>query len=398
MEDPTLEIAVILVAAVAAQLLAAQFHLPAIVPLLAAGVLLGPYVADVIDPGQLLGDLLDPVVALAVGAILFDGALRLHRRDLEHGVGGVVLRLVTLGVAITWGLAAAGAGLLLGIDHRVAIVLGAVLTLSGPTVVLPLLEYIRAKPRPDAVLRWEGILVDPIGAILAVLAYHAVISGDGGLHVSNFLATIGVGILAGLIGAALLTLILSERRFEAALEASATLGVVLVSVAAASAIREDAGLVAAIVMGVVLAHRQRDIVERAPAFSEILVSLLLGVLFVILSARVDPEAVVDLGWGAVAFVALLVLVVRPLVTVVCTAGTQLTSGERGLIAWMMPRGIVAAATASSFEKGLLDAGVPDADVLVPATFLVIAATVFVYGLTARPLALRLGVAEPGPPP
>jgi NhaP-type Na+/H+ or K+/H+ antiporter len=393
-EDPTLEIAVILVAAVAAQLLAAQFRLPAIVPLLAAGVLLGPYVADVIDPNQLLGDLLDPVVALAVGAILFDGALRLHRRDLEHGVGGVVVRLVTLGVAITWGLAGAGAGLMLGIDHRVAIVLGAVLTLSGPTVVLPLLAFIRAKPRPDAVLRWEGIIVDPIGAILAVLAYHAVISGDGGLHLGNFLATIGVGILAGLIGAVLLTLILSERRFDAALEASATLAVVLVSVAAASAIRDDAGLVAAIAMGVVLAHRQRDIVARAPAFSEILVSLLLGALFVILSARVDPEAVVDLGWGAVAFVAVLILVVRPLVTVVCTTGTQLTSGERGLIAWMMPRGIVAAATASSFERGLMDAGVPDADVLVPATFLVIAATVFVYGLTARPVALRLGVAEP----
>jgi NhaP-type Na+/H+ or K+/H+ antiporter len=397
-QDPTLEIAVILIAAVAAQLLAAQFRLPALVPLLAAGVLLGPYVADVLDPDELLGDLLDPVVALAVGAILFDGSLSLQRRQLEHGAGGVVLRLVTLGVAITWGLAGAGAGLLLGIDHRVAIVLGAVLTLSGPTVVLPLLEYIRAKPRPDAVLRWEGIVVDPIGAILAVLTYHAVISGDGGLHVGNFLATIGVGILVGLIGAGLLALILSERRFDAALEAGATLGVVLFSVAVASELRDDAGLVTAIVMGVVLAHRQREIVERAPAFSEILVNLLLGVLFVVLSARVDPEAVVDLGWGGVAFVALLVLVVRPISAVVCTTGSALSRGERGLIAWMMPRGIVAAATVSSFERGLIDAGVPDADVLVPATFLVIAATVVIYGLTARPLALSLGVAEPGPPP
>ena len=122
--------------------------IPAIVPLLAAGVALGPFVTDVIDPDQLLGDLLDPFVALAVGAILFDGALSLHRRQLERGRrSGVVFRLTTLGVAITWGLAGAGAALILGVDHRIAIVLGAVLTLSGPTVVLPLLDFVRAEAR-----------------------------------------------------------------------------------------------------------------------------------------------------------------------------------------------------------------------------------------------------------
>lgn len=393
MENPTLEMAVILTAAVGAQLLAARFRIPAIVPLLIAGVALGPYVADVINPDQLLGDLLDPIVALAVGAILFDGALSLHRQQLEHGVGRVVLRLTTLGVAITWGLAGAGAAVLLGADHRIAIVLGAVLTLSGPTVVLPLLEFVRAKPRPDAVLRWEGILIDPVGAILAVLAYHAVISGDGEFRLGEFAGTIAIGAAAGLIGAALLAFLLRDRRFEAALEATATLGVVLLAVASASAIADDAGLVTAIVMGVVLAHRQHEIVARAPAFSAILVSLLLGVLFILLSARVDPEAVLDLGLDGLAFVALLVLIVRPLSVAVATAGSQLSRSERSLIAWMMPRGIVAAATVSSFERGLTEAGVPDADLIVPATFLVIAATVVIYGLTARPLALRLDVAE-----
>jgi NhaP-type Na+/H+ or K+/H+ antiporter len=393
-ESPAVEIAVILAAAVGAQMLAASFNIPAIVPLLAVGMVLGPYAIGVIDPDELLGDLLDPIVALAVGAILFDGSLSLHRKQLEHGVGGVVLRLTTLGVAITWGLAGAGAGLLLGVDHRIAIVLGAVLTLSGPTVVLPLLDFVRAKPRPDAVLRWEGILVDPVGAILAVLAYHAVLSGNGSFELGEFLVTIGVGVGAGLVGALLLTALLSERRFDAALEATATLTIVLLSVSVASGIADDAGLVTAIVMGVVLAHRQHDIVARAPAFGEILVSLLLGVLFVILSARVDPDAVVDLGVGGLVFVALLILVVRPLSVAVSTVRSSLSRAERGLIAWMMPRGIVAAATVSSFEKGLIESGVPDADALVPATFLVIAATVVVYGLTARPVALRLGVAEP----
>ena len=393
MSHPTLALAAILLVAVASQMLAARFRLPAIIPLLVAGVLMGPYVFDAIDPDGLLGDLLDPFVSLAVGAILFDGALTLRREQLGGGVGPVVARLVSLGVALTWGLAAGGAALLLGVDHRIAILLGAVLTLSGPTVVVPLLDYVRPTARADAALRWEGILVDPIGAILAVLVYHAVVSGDGAFDPGGFAATIGIGVGVGAAGAAMLAVLLSRRRVESHLEATATLAVVLFSVAAASELREDAGLVTAIVMGVTLAARRREIVERAPEFSGTLVSLLLGVLFVVLSARVDPEAVVDLGLGGLAFIALLVLVVRPLSAVACTWRTELTPPERGLIAWMMPRGIVAAATASAFELGLREAQIPDAEVLVPATFLVITATVVIYGLTARPLALRLGVAE-----
>lgn len=393
MIDPTLELAIILAAAVAAQMLAARAGIPAIVPLLVVGVVLGPYVTGAIDPDELLGGLLDPVVALAVGAILFDGSLSLHRKQLEAGVGKVVFRLTTLGVAITWGLAGAGAALLLGVDHRIAIILGAVLTLSGPTVVLPLLDFARPAPKPDAVLRWEGILVDPVGAILAVLAFHAVVSGDGAFDALEFGGTVGAGAGVGLAGAALLALMLRQRRFESALEATATLAIVLLAVAGASELREDAGLVTAIVMGVVLAHRQKELVARAPAFGEILVGLLLGVLFVVLSARVDPGAVVELGLGGAAFVALLVLIVRPLSVAVCTVRTRTTRAERTLIAWMMPRGIVAAATVSAFEADLKEAGIPDADVLVPATFLVIAATVVIYGLTARPLAVRLGVAR-----
>ena len=168
----------------------------------------------------------------------------------------------------------------------------------------------------------------------------------------------GVGAVTGLVGAALLWVLLRARRFEAALEATATLAIVLLAVAVASEIREDAGLVTAIVMGVVLAHRQREISSAPPPSAEILVGLLLGVLFVILSARVDPDAVLDLGAEGLAFVALLVLVVRPISVAVCTLGTSLTGAERALIAWMMPRGIVAAATVSAFESDLKQARHP----------------------------------------
>jgi NhaP-type Na+/H+ or K+/H+ antiporter len=394
----TLALATIVVAAVGAQLLAARTNIPAVVPLLAIGVALGPYGADAFNSDELFGDLLDPMVALAVGAILFDGALTLRRESLAEGVGGVVGRLCSIGVVITWGLAAAGAGILLGLDHRVAILLGAILTLSGPTVVIPILDFVRPKARLDAVLRWEGILVDPIGAIIAVITYHVIASGGGSFEPGSFFGTVGVGAAAGIGGGLLIELLLSERRFASHLEATAILAVVLFSVALASEIREDAGLVTAIGMGLMLANRQRELIQRAPEFGETLVSLLLGVLFVILSARVDPDAVVDLGWGAIAFVAFLILVVRPLSVLASTWRSRLENGERSLIAWMMPRGIVAASTASTFGFGLAEAGVPDAHALVPATFLVIAATVAVYGLSGRPLALRLGVAEHGPKP
>jgi NhaP-type Na+/H+ or K+/H+ antiporter len=394
----TLSLATIVVAAVGSQLLAARTGIPAIVPLLLAGVAFGPFGADAFNSDKLFGDLLDPMVSLAVGAILFDGALTLRRETLEHGVGPVVARLCTVGVAVTWAGAAAGAGILLGLDHRVAILLGAILTLSGPTVVIPILDFVRPTARLDATLRWEGILVDPIGAIIAVIVYHLITSGEGELHFFEFLGTVGIGAAIGLAGAAALEFLLSERRFASHLEATAILAVVLFSVALASELREDAGLVTAIAMGLMLAHRQRQLIQRAPEFGETLVSLLLGVLFVILSARVDPDSIVDLGWGAVAFVGLLIGVLRPLSAGISTWRSALERRERALIGWMMPRGIVAASTASTFGFGLAQAGVPDANKLVPATFLVIAVTVAVYGLTGRPLALRLGVAERGPKP
>ena len=195
-EHIPLALAAIVLAAVLAQMLAARFRVPAIIPLLLAGIALGPYGLDAFDSDELLGNLLDPFVSLSVGAILFDGALTLRRESLEHGVGPVVARLCTFGVALTWGMAAAAAGLILGLDHRIAILLGAVLTLSGPTVVVPMLDFIRPTKRPDAILRWEGILVDPIGAILAVITYHAILGGRG-RSTSDFAITVGVGVLWG---------------------------------------------------------------------------------------------------------------------------------------------------------------------------------------------------------
>lgn len=392
MEDEALAIALVVFAATAAQLLAVRWRVPAIIPLLVAGVLLGPSVAGLIDPDELLGDLLQPVVNLAVAVILFEGSLALRREQLrEPGVSRTVRLLISAGVLLTWVLATAGAHLLLGLDLRVAVILGAVLTLSGPTVVLPLLDFVAPEHRVATILRWEGILIDPVGAILAVLTFHAVSSGDGAFEPGAFLATVAVGIGCGLAGAWLLGAVLRSPHYSHALKSAATIGIVLATAAAASAALEDAGLVAAVTLGVAFANGFGEIVEETRIFTETLVGLLIGSLFILLAALVEPQAVADLGWGAAAFVALLVLVVRPLAVALCSSGAGLERNQRAFLAWMMPRGIVAAATVSTFQLALVEDGVPDAELLMPATFLVIAATVAIYGLTARPVAARLGV-------
>ncbi len=391
MSDPTLSLAVIVAAAAVSLLIAVRVGIPGVVPLLAAGVVLGPFALDVFDPDALLGDLLEPFVTLAVGVILFDGAIHLRREELSEGVGRVVARLVSVGVLVTWGLAAVGAAFILGLSTQISILVGAVLTLSGPTVVLPLLDFVRPSQRVRTILKWEGILVDPIGAIIAVLTFEVVASSSAHFHKGAFAATIGVGVACGIIGALILLPVLRQR-LTPALNATSTLAVVLIVTAAASAIKSDAGLVGAIVLGVTLAHLDPSVLEDTEAFGETLVTLLIGVLFVILSALVDPAAVVDLGAAGIGFVALLVLVARPLSVALCTAGSRTTRAERAFMAWMMPRGIVAASTVTAFQLTLVKRGIPDADKLVPVTFLVIIATVVIYGLTARWVAKALGVA------
>jgi NhaP-type Na+/H+ or K+/H+ antiporter len=391
--DDALAIALIVAAAVGAQTAALRLSVPAIVPLLAAGVLLGPYVIDAFDPEELFGELIDPMVELAVGVILFEGSLLLRREELGGGAGAVVARLLTAGFLITWALIALAAALLLDLETRMAILLGAVLSLSGPTVVLPLLDFVRPTERVGAVLKWEGILIDPVGAIFAVLAFGAISTGASEFQLGPFLATVGVGVGVGIVAAGPAMLALRDPKLSSALQSSILLAIVLVAVAVASELKADAGLVAAIAMGITLAHRREDIEREAHDFVTTLTSLLIGILFIVLSARVDPARVTDLGWEAVAFVAALILVIRPLAAVIGTLGTALSQGERGLVAWMMPRGIVAASTASAFELSLVAQGVADAHKLVPITFLVVAATVLVYGLTARPAARALGVAE-----
>jgi NhaP-type Na+/H+ or K+/H+ antiporter len=395
MTDPALALALLVLFAVGAQLLAHAAAVPQIVTLLAIGVAVGPDALGIIDPDELLGATLEPFVTLAVGVVLFDGALKLRHQDLAAGAWRAVVRLVTVGVLVSWAIGTLAVRFLLELDWSISILIGAILTLSGPTVVGPLMQHVRPSPRIRAVLDWEGVLVDPIGAIVAVLVFHAVRAGEAEIEVGEFFATIGCGLALGVAAAAIIIALLRTTGAPIHLRVTTMLAVLLVAVGGADAVYEDAGLVTAILVGTAIARAKGVIPEGREAefsmFGDTLAQFLIGILFVTLAARVDLGAVVDLGLAGLAVVAVLILVQRPADVAASTIGTVLSRRERTFAAGVMPRGIVVAATASAFQLSLVEAGVEDAHRIVPICFLVIAATVLVYGLGARPLARALGL-------
>ncbi|MFJ1731525.1 cation:proton antiporter [Streptomyces sp. NPDC088254] len=385
-----------LVLAVGSQILASRLRIPALIVLLPVGFAAGALIDDV-DPVRLLGPAFSPLVSLAVAVILYDAGLGLDVTRLKGHTRRVVVRLIWIGVLITWLLAALLAAPLLGMSRRAAVMIGAILVVSGPTVVGPLLSFVRPKDRLQHILVWEGSLIDPVGGILGALVFHAVSASTQHRLVSgvaSFLASIGIGAAGGVIGAALLWVLFRRLRLGEVLGTTAQLAAVIGVAALCDVLRDDTGLIAAVTMGLAVANLPGiDVPARRPFF-ETLVSLILGLLFISISATVTPQSLRHVGLPALGLAAFLVLAVRPLVAAVSTLGTHLTRGERGFIGWMAPRGIVAAATASTFSAGLVAKGIGGASKILPTTFVVIVATVTLYGLTASPVARRLGVVRP----
>ena len=382
--------------AVGSQVLASRVRIPALILLLPAGFIAGALTTDV-DPQRLLGAAFQPLVSLAVAVILYDAGLALDLGKLRGHTRRVVRRLIAVGVPVTWAFGAVSAGLLLGMSTGAALMLGAILVVSGPTVVGPLLRFIRPTERLQRVLAWEGSLIDPVGGILGAVVFHAVLAsshGDPLYQVGQFLISVAVGAAGGAAGTAVLWLALRKLDLGEVLGTTAQL-VAMVGVAAAcDIVRDDAGLIAAVLMGLAVANmRGFDIPARRPFF-ETLVQLVIGVLFVSISATVTPASLKHLVLPTIGLVAVLVLVTRPLVAFLATVRTDLTRGERRFTGWMAPRGIVAAATASTFGTQLSAHHIAGATKILPVTFLVIVATVAIYGLTAVPVARRLHVTRP----
>ncbi len=398
MDDVLLGLSLVVVLSILARLAGSWMGVPAIVPLLVVGVVAGISVTGLIDPAALLGDSLSPIVQIAVGIILFEGALSLKREELGADVRPAVVRLLTFGVVLTWLLGAVAVSLLFDMPREIAILIGAILIVSGPTVVLPILDFIAPDAKVRAVLKWEGVLVDPVGAIIAVVIFGSLANTEGKpvIDALEIVSSLGTGLLAGIGGALLLMPILGTRRLSGRDKVAATLMMVVGAFAAADAIFEDSGLVATIVMGAFLANQKKVKIDYIAEFKETLVPLLIGVLFVLLAANVDIGDVIDLGLPVVGLILILVLVVRPL-AVAGLSGLDFTRSEKTFFAAMAPRGIVAASTASAFGLKLTQDGVEGAELIIPITFAVIAGTVFIYGFGSPPLARYLGLAGNRPP-
>jgi NhaP-type Na+/H+ or K+/H+ antiporter len=389
-------VGLILVLAVGSQVLASRTRIPALIVLLPVGFAAGALTTDV-NPERLLGAAFEPLVSLSVAVILYDAGLGLDLRKLKGHTRRVVVRLIVLGVLITWALGAAVAAPLLGMSRGSAVMLGVILVVSGPTVVGPLLAFVRPTERLQRVLVWEGSLIDPVGGILGALVFHGVIASTRkglGSQLGQFAVSVGIGLAGGAVGISLLWLLLRKLRLGEVLGTTAQLASVIAVAAGCDVIRADTGLIAAIVMGLAVANQRGfDLPARRPFF-ETLVQLILGVLFISISATVTPHSLRHVLLPTLGLVAVLVLAARPLAAVASTLRTDLARGERAFVGWMAPRGIVAAATASTFGAGLAAKGIGGAPKILPATFVVIVATVTLYGVTAAPVARRLGVVRP----
>src|SRR3954471_5116930 len=388
----------VIVLALGCELLAVRTRLPAILLLLPAGFIAGAATDDV-HPAALFGATFGPLVSIGVGLILFEAGLRLKLDELHGAAREVVVRLIPVGALVTAVGVAVASKLIFGLSWGAAAVLGAVLVVSGPTVVLPLLSFVRPSDRVRTVLKWEGVLIDPIGALLGVVVFHAVKAGAGGerpFHFGGMLGSIAVGLVAGAIGAGVLWLLLRGiQRAAPAQGVAAAIMTVVGTVVAADLVKEDSGFVAATVMGMVLANQREIDVSRVLEFQATVVQLMIGLLFVLISASVKPDTVADLLPEGIALLAVMVLVLRPLVIWLGTRGSELSQEEKTFMGWLAPRGIVAAATASAFGPQLAKAGVGGAEKILPIAFIAIFGTVVIYGLTAAPLARRLRLTGAG---
>ncbi|MFC1866071.1 cation:proton antiporter [Chloroflexota bacterium] len=397
-ENLLLGLAGIVVLGIAASWLAWRLRLPSIFVLLIIGLIAGP-VTGFLNPDEIFGDLLLSVVSLSVAVILFEGGLGLSIAELKKG-GRVVFRLITFGVAITWIIAAATAYFMLDLELELAVLLGAILVVTGPTVILPLLRHLRPSGDIGSILKWEGIVIDPIGAILAVIVFQVIIAAEGQpaasiIALSLTKAVIGGGII-GVAGAVILVQMLKRFWIPDYLHSIVSLALVITAYTAADYIQPDSGLIAVTLMGIAVANQKSVNVKHIIEFKENLRVMLISSLFIMLTARLQMDDLSTISVGSIALLAVLILIARPAVVALATIGSKLKLKQRLFISWMAPRGIVAAAVASVFSIRLQEAGYAQAELLMPLTFVVIAGTVTIYGLTAPAVASRLKVAEPNP--
>lgn len=404
MDSPLVYLTTVLVVGIASQWLSWRLKFPALIVLLVVGFGLG----QLVDTNEIIPqDVLFPSVSLAVAVILFEGGLTLKFRDLAQSRSSII-RLCSFGVFLTW-IPTALAAKLIFETWEISILVGALFVVTGPTVIIPLLRHIRPKSRIGAIAKWEGIVNDPIGAVLAVLVFESIILG----HSDSALKSVAIGFLtmtliavtiAGLTSI-IIVQTLKRHLIPDYLENPVMLGFIFFTFTASNLIQEESGLATVTLLGILLINQKTVRIHHVVEFKENLVVLLISVLFIVLASRLSPQDLQELGWSAGLFLAILILLIRPFSIFMSTIGTNITWQEKTFLSALAPRGIVAAAVASVFALEIeelnhiqdVDAQMlADAEKLGPVTFFVIFGTVTIYGLAAAPIARRLKISDPDP--
>ncbi len=391
---------IIVVLGIVAQWLAWRLKMPAILLLLLFGFVAGP-VTGLIHPDELFGDLLFPLVSVSVAIILFEGGLSL-RLDEIRGVQWVVRLLISIGALITWGVIALASYYILDLSRQLSVLLGAILVVTGPTVVIPILRQVRPTQQISSILKWEGILIDPIGATLAVLVFEGLIDGGPEYQLtalgifSGILISLLEGTIIGIIFAWLLIQFLKRNWIANFLETAVTLMAVLAAFAISNALRTESGLMAVTVMGIILVNQKKANISHIVSFKEELGVLLLSGVFIILAARINLQELITVVWQEVAFLLIVLFIARPLSVFVSTLFSKIPFKERFYMAAMAPRGIVAVAVASLFAIELGEFGFEGAEQLINVTFAIVVGTVIIYSIIAKPLANALDIVQKHP--
>ncbi|WP_342111373.1 cation:proton antiporter [Methylobacterium sp. SI9] len=381
---------------IAAQVLAARLRIPAIVLLLALGFLVGP-ILGLLHPTHDFGENLRPLIGLAVAIVVFEGGLALDFRELR-AAGEGVLRLTAFALPVNFVLGTLAAHLIGGMMWGAASVFGAILVVTGPTVILPLLRHARLERRSAAFLKWEAIVNDPVGAILTAVVIEILVGVPHGADETPAVALAfhlaeGVLVASGLGVGFALAVAWSFRRdlVPETLKTPVLLALALVAYVVPNLLMHEAGLIGATVFGIALANRHVPGLAELRRFKEALVVLLVSCLFVVLTADLDLGVLGKLSLPILGLTAAILFAVRPAAIWLATLGSDLTRGERLFVGWIGPRGIVAAAVAGLAGPRLTEAGYTGGDLIQPTVFAVIVATVILHGFSLGPLARRLGL-------
>lgn len=393
-EWAALGIALVGLLGLACQWLAWRLKLPAILFLLIAGIVAGP-VTGMLEPQMVLGEHFFALVSLAVAVILFEGSLTLNFTEIKS-VNKTVWSIVSLGALVSWVVTSVATHHLLGFDWSMALLFGSLTVVTGPTVIVPLLRTVRPTSRLANILRWEGILIDPLGALFVVMVYEFIIS-DSSLHSLHVFALIliigfGIGIASGMATAH----VIRHRWLPEYLQPFAVLVLVLGVFAISNHLEPESGLLTVTVMGMWLANAKDVDIRNILHFKENLTIMFITGLFILLAARIEPDSFSTLGFSAVVLFVVIQLVSRPLSIFIATMRSSLSFKEKVFLSWVAPRGIVAASISALFAIKLYQHGVEEAKLLVPLVFMVIIGTVVLQSVSAKPMAKMLGVAEPAP--